>query len=560
MGKKYLNLEEAADRLGMSSDELTQLREQGEIRGFADRGNWKFREQDVEEFARSQEADSSPDIPIITDPDASVLEEDDAAELTSSDSDVRLSFDESLFDDGDAGAENSDSDVRLSGDSGPKLEAEESGLDLTGWDDDDKDSDSDVNLVGQDGTEADLDLANTVQMSDSDSDVLMADGSGPRLSDSDSDVRLTDDDSDATLLPDVDSDSDVKLMGSDDLLSEDSDSDVGLSSGLSRTDSDIRLVEDAAAADSPAPLDAPEDSDLKLIDKGKSDEPDSGITLEPAGSSFKMESDESGISLEIDSGMSLDADDSGISLESFDSGAALGAEDSGITLDAGDSGISLDYGDDSGISLDADDDMNRTMPLDAVSGADAALGAARKGGTQVDMPTSESGRDSEFELAGLDDDDDDLGGSTSVLRFEDDDEEGSDSSKTLATSSSTELESETTDDAFAAEDEFEDDFEDDFDDDDLDDVHDAEDFGDDDFEDEEGGESGFAAPSGPRRYARAEADWGTLTKTGIGIGTLLALVCSVVSFELIRTMWMWTRPGDQQATSSILELFGSLFG
>jgi len=52
MAKRYLTIEEAAAKLGMSKDELNRLRERGEIRGFADRGTFKFKEDDVEELAR----------------------------------------------------------------------------------------------------------------------------------------------------------------------------------------------------------------------------------------------------------------------------------------------------------------------------------------------------------------------------------------------------------------------------------------------------------------------------------------------------------------------------
>ena len=47
MAKKYLTLEEAAERLGMTAREMEQQREDGVIRGFANRGSWKFREDDV---------------------------------------------------------------------------------------------------------------------------------------------------------------------------------------------------------------------------------------------------------------------------------------------------------------------------------------------------------------------------------------------------------------------------------------------------------------------------------------------------------------------------------
>ena len=169
MAKKYLSLEEAAGLLDLTTEQLMKIREQGDIRGFADRGSWKFREQDIDEFQRSRQADSSPDFPIITgDSSSSVLEEPDAADLSSSDSDVRLFFDESLFDDKDAmDLATSGSDVRLSGDSGPNLEeaGSDDELDLSGWGSDAKisDSDSDVKLVGA-GTQPEVDLNATIQM------------------------------------------------------------------------------------------------------------------------------------------------------------------------------------------------------------------------------------------------------------------------------------------------------------------------------------------------------------------------------------------------------------
>ena len=61
MASKYLNIEEAVELLGIPQHEITRLRESGELRGFADRGTWKFRTEDIEEFARSRQADSSED-------------------------------------------------------------------------------------------------------------------------------------------------------------------------------------------------------------------------------------------------------------------------------------------------------------------------------------------------------------------------------------------------------------------------------------------------------------------------------------------------------------------
>lgn len=52
--KKYLSLEEAAAMLDMTPDQLVRVRERGEIRGFADRGVWKFKTDDVKEFLFDQ--------------------------------------------------------------------------------------------------------------------------------------------------------------------------------------------------------------------------------------------------------------------------------------------------------------------------------------------------------------------------------------------------------------------------------------------------------------------------------------------------------------------------
>jgi hypothetical protein len=597
MAKKYLSLEEAASLLDMTTEQLMKIREKGEIRGFADRGSWKFREQDVDEFQRSRQTDSAPDFPIITgDNSSSVLEEPDAVDLSSSDSDVRLFFDESLFDDDKEVADlvASGSDVRLSGDSGPNLEeaGSDDEMDLSGWGSDAKisDSDSDVKLVGA-GTQPDINLNATIQMkSDSDSDVVMVPDtdnelnlsadSELKLSDSDSDVRLSaeDDDSDVTLAgPDatdadmsvtslfqgIDSDSDVKLMGTEDLFAaEDSDSDVKLSPDLNRTDSDIRLAEPSpppAAKSKLPPVILPEDSDLKLINKGsgvRKDTPDSGLTLNVRGSGLGLDADESGISLEMDSGISLEADDSGISLESYDSGISLEGFGSGVNL-GDDSGISLDLDEDSGISIDPGD-IGRTMPMQSIPRGNAPISDSSSMTTQFEIPKADDG-DGEFELAGLDDDEDELGTSTGVLTF--DDEEDLDSSRTVALPALSgaavqddtgEEEIEDEDAAYADEEYSDDEFSDD---EDLD-VHDSEEFDDDDFESGQSQVAGFPVTT---RAVRADVDWSRGTKIMIGISAFVSVLCAVVGIELVRTMWLWTQPtGDAQA-SSVLQMIGGAF-
>ncbi|MBC8115450.1 MAG: helix-turn-helix domain-containing protein, partial [Candidatus Saccharimonas sp.] len=178
ISKKYLSLEEAAGMLKLKNDELIRLREKGEIRGFADRGTWKFKADDVEEFRRRRQPDSDPDVPIMSDDDLGerlmsdpdlqtfsssehALDEDDElgrqatvirkGRESSSDSDVRLVLDEGLKGRGLTGSSGelpvlemgkSDSDVRLVGDSAPRLKP---------------DSDSDVKLVNPVGLAPDSD-------------------------------------------------------------------------------------------------------------------------------------------------------------------------------------------------------------------------------------------------------------------------------------------------------------------------------------------------------------------------------------------------------------------
>lgn len=311
----------------------------------------------------------------------------------------------------------------------------------------------------------------------------------------------------------------------------------------------------------------PDDSDLKLINKGsgvRNDGIDSGISLEVQGSGLGLDADESGISLEMDSGISLDADDSGISLEAFDSGAMLQDDsgismdigDSGISLDAGDSGISLDLDDDSGISMEPDD-MGRTMPMQAISGAQAAF-ADTAMTTQFEIPKAVKGNDSEFELAGLDDDDDEVGTNTGVLTFEDEDE--FDSAPTTAVpslrakSAKEETEEFADEEASYDDEEFED--EEELEDDGDLDVHDSEEFEDDDFD---AGQSQVAGAPAAGRAVRADVDWGIGTKVMIGFSALVSVLCAVVGIELVRTMWLWTQPSGGASASSILQMIGGAF-
>lgn len=62
MAQGYYTLEEAAQILSISTDELKQIARRGEIRSFQDRGTWRFRVQDVQEMARRRGAGSDPEL------------------------------------------------------------------------------------------------------------------------------------------------------------------------------------------------------------------------------------------------------------------------------------------------------------------------------------------------------------------------------------------------------------------------------------------------------------------------------------------------------------------
>lgn len=423
MAKRYLSLDEAAEQLGLAKEELNRLREKGQIRGFADRGTFKFKAEDVEELGRRLQPSSDPDVEMFGDDDSSVLDEEGPADdeapsfirrLSDADAGPAEEFGGSIFDDLEKGG-SSDSDVRLvtderlspQHDSEPDvlLQMQESDSDVRLESPADSDSDVKINLNDSDSDvrlESVIPVSDSaVSLADSDSDVRLSGGDSRKKfspADSDSDVQLapaskigkkkSDSDSDVALVTDDDSDSDVQLaLDSDDEgvpIGPQSDSDVRL---LADSDSDVRLLDESRIVGPKSAKGKPDsDSDVAVLsdesgvalELGSGDSAKSGIR--GAGSSVLLEDSdialgpESGISLTGDSGIALTSQsgialdrvaDSGVSLEKHDdvdSGISLFSEedDGGITL-AEDSGIALQMDDDSGISLEGEEDEGLTL-------------------------------------------------------------------------------------------------------------------------------------------------------------------------------------------------------
>lgn len=221
MAKQYYNLEEAAEALGIGTEQLNAMRERGDVRAFADRGTWKFRVSDIDQLA--QQGASAEDSALADESDdAQVLLSEQ--EVGSSDS----SFPSTVIGMGPEYGSPSDSDVRLIPD------AAGAG------------SDSDVKLVSED-------------QAGSDSDVKINE---PASAVSDSDVRLSE------MLPEAptqqdDAGSDFELsLGDSDLGPQGPDSgDAGDSLVLGEVaDSEISI----APSDSGISLGTPSDSGISL--------------------------------------------------------------------------------------------------------------------------------------------------------------------------------------------------------------------------------------------------------------------------------------------------------
>jgi excisionase family DNA binding protein len=580
MAKKYLTLEEAARQLGMAPDELVRLRERSEIRGFADRGTWKFRSEDVDEFARSRDADSSPEVPIIDDVkgrkgaagDSGIRKGSSSGRFNkTSDSDVRLLLDETLV----PGGKESDPDVVLSqlgtGDSDVRLSDDVGGLV-------DSASDSDVKLISTSSEDV---LPSDAASSDaSDSDVKLV------SSDSDSDVRLAKPEAKAP-----GSDSDVRLVGTEEMATHHSDSDVRLTapgssmdlvgSGPGSSGSHIKL----GGTSSVNLGDSSSDESSVLLAQ------DSGIALD-TGSGMKVgggSSADSGITLQslADSGISLEKSDSGITLAGpMDSGIALDA-DSGIALESDtDSGIALSA--DSGIALDADSGTKAGKPakkkeekkekkekkpqrrdereektISAVSGSDDFDDES----TQVEVNMMDGEEDSSYKLH------DDENEKTNVVLFADDDEESEDEpvappvkAKKGRVDDSFALQEQESGVEFAEAEDFSDDedlevaedvlTEDEGDLDEIDVFEPAEE----DFDSSvQSGESHaeLAPVMAMRSPVAVETPWDGLTFGILAVSSVCLLLAGVMMYDLVRTEWYFD--GNVVVGTSLIDWVRGLF-
>lgn len=327
MSSNFLSLEEAAKRLGVSADELVEMRSRGDIFGYRDGASWKFKPEEIERVANEVLGDA--------------LDEDPAG------SSILVSEQEL----GPAGSKHGStigSDIQLAAESAPDVDSDVALVPDPG-------GGSDVKLVAgrssasQPANDDDeLGLVNTSDvMASSGNNVA---GSGTNLVGG-SDLKLSSDEDD------------------EDELSLQTDEDVlGMASPAGAAGSDVELGSDIALSlgegsdvmaglspvSRPVPGDLNVGSDLELADDddlvlgGGSDLAlgnDSGINL--------MSPSDSGISLEDEP---LDLAGSGIS------GLDLAAEgsDPNVSGSGGGSGVEFSQGEEFQLSpsgsLETDDD------------------------------------------------------------------------------------------------------------------------------------------------------------------------------------------------------------
>ena len=298
-----ISMEQAAEMLGISADELAELRSQKEVFGVSVGSKWKFKLAELERFA----ADRGIDLKGAADSPSS-----EELSLADSEMDFEISDDDIGLADPDAAAEQ---------DSGKEVSSASIELE-----------DDSVDLILEDDSEESLMLSDST-------DLLSSDAQGSELRFGESDLRLAAESSNL-----LDQGEDSNLMDQSAPAAE-APSDTGrLNEELSLAEDELFEsddLQDSAALEDSVELDADFESSDMVLDES------SGGDVVLGGN---------------DSGVNLSPSDSGISLE--EAPLELGAADiDSLELPEDDDMISLDPAAGSATQLGAEDDFNLT-PLE----------------------------------------------------------------------------------------------------------------------------------------------------------------------------------------------------
>ena len=310
MAGKFIELNDAAQMLGMSPEELKELRDAGDIHGYRDGASWKFKPEEVERVANERGAALSP--------------ADDADGFEDGDLDSLISLD-------------SESDVSL--DSGEELDASS----ILISDEAVGEGSGGSTVIGKDGEKGDADGSDLkieseseISLADSGSQIEAVDEASDLKLESDSegsDLQLADDEnlsgefelssdefslgSDELKLEAVEEEPDLALSDDDDLLLGGSDSALGASdSGIglgSPSDSGLSL-EAEDLADGESSLELPEDEDMMSL---------SGVDMVDAEDATQLKQDEEFMLTPSDELMGDESSDSGSQVIALEDSEAL---------------------------------------------------------------------------------------------------------------------------------------------------------------------------------------------------------------------------------------------
>ena len=517
MEQKFVKFEEAIAKLGITSERLNQLREEGELRAYRDGSSWKFRSDEIERMASEGVPDSPPpsDISLVAADDlvdSSPLEGlDDLDDLKLADEDdLLLGSELELASDQDQDQE----DTVTAGGSDPALSIHDGTTEGNDPSDSILLSEEELGeslpaastIIGrskQNSPDADLELVTDDDLALGGSDVQLAGGASNVLS---SGVAGS------GVLDELD-----KASGATSAFEDLEELELDLAAESSRILSPAEAAPSAPKSPQ-AQQQAPPDSDLKLeddleLDDGTDPVPeidlDAGKSKANAGptSDLELATDEDDFVLATDGGsdITLDSGDSGINLLPSDSGLAL----DDIPLEIGGSAIldSLTLGGGNGES-----DLS-------LVGSDIKQPAAKAPGLQTD---------DDFRLTPLNEQDDDGDSSSQVIALDADlGDLGGDDAGLLG------------DDAFAEIEE-------------ADGVVLSEDYG-----DGAPGEFEMAAFSGAPA-AKAQGEYSLMNILGLGSCFFLLMFAGVLSLDMVRNIWAWE--DNLTLNDSLLESLGGLFG
>ena len=325
MATKFVDLEAAAEELGISVEKLTEMREKNEIRGFRDGATWKFKAEDLAQVKASLDAGGSELDLDEADGDKAELQIADSillsevelggAESVGSSTVIGQTAGEEQFGD-DVRATVDASDVQPVSDSlildGGKAEPPSS--DVLGSDsvDTPEDAGSEIQLAGGDEPDLEFDLSDSTAGSGNESNLALGDSNLSLEDDSkeddhtpssgDSEIDMTDEEEGVLVLGGTGSD----VVGASDSgisLGDPADSGISLEGndpdlGSSAIGDDSLLLgeENSLSAEGSSPSQLQQDDDFLLtpLEDAMSEDSESSsqvIALDEADAGFNASSD-----------------------------------------------------------------------------------------------------------------------------------------------------------------------------------------------------------------------------------------------------------------------------